>query len=123
MTEQLTLWDWMPTAQPEPEVGAWVEKCGAVIPHIMRKSYIGKKVLMDYSTTSITVYKVGILEKVLKGFYWHGDQKVECDLSIIYDGTRQRCMITHYPGHEIYECLPWNAYEARNKAIGRNSND
>lgn len=120
MTEQLTLWDWMPTAQPEPEVGAWVEKCGAVIPHIMRKSYIGRKVLMNKSTQSMTVYKCGILEKVVPSYYWHDDQRIECEMSIVYDGSKQRNMISHYPGGgEIYECLPWNAYEERNKAIGR----
>lgn len=45
-TTQLTIFDWMPTAQQEPDVGAWVEKPGAVIPHIMIPSYIGKKCVL-----------------------------------------------------------------------------
>lgn len=119
MYEQLSIFDWMPTAQKEPEVGEWVTEHGAVIPHIMRKGYIGKKVVMDKSTQSMKIYKVGILENVVTDFYWHNDKKVECDRSIVFDGGRQRNHILHMPGQEIFECLPWNAYEKRNEAIGR----
>lgn len=118
MGQQMTIFDWLPTMQQEPEVGEFVEKCGQPIPHIMRKSYIGKKVLMDYSTSSHVWYKCGILEKVIPAFYWRGDERIECDRSIVYDGKKQRCLITHYPGHEIYECLPWDAYQDRIDAIG-----
>ena len=96
MYEQLTLLDWMPTAQPEPEVGAFVEECGAVIPHIMRPNYIGKKVLYDCSTESHTVFKCGILEDYVP---YEGKMR-----SIIYTGKKQRALVTHYPGIEIYEC-------------------
>lgn len=119
MHEQLTIFDWMPTLQPEPEVGAWVTKCGAVIPAIMRPSYIGKKVLMDKSTQSLTAYKVGILEKILPGTYWKDGKEVKCDRSIVFDGSKQRNHITHMPGVEIYECLPWDAYPERMKNIGK----
>jgi hypothetical protein len=33
--------------------------------------------------------------------------------SIINVGKPQRILLTHYPGREIYECLPWDAYPAR----------
>lgn len=125
--EQLTMFDWMPTLKEEPEVGAWVKEHGAVIPHIMRKSYIGKKVVMDLSTESRQCFKVAILEQVLPDFYWHNDdpddesgwQKVECDRSVLYTGKKGRSYITHMPGREIYECLPWDAYQERKEAIGK----
>lgn len=119
MKGQMTIFDWMPTIRQEPDVGEFVEECGAVIPHIMRKAYIGKKVLMDYSTQGHTWFKCGILEKVIPAFYWSGDKQIECDRSIVYDGKKQRCLITHYPGHEIFECLPFDAYAKRNAAIGK----
>ena len=129
---QLSIFDWMedfdhakeattaaglPEQIEEPEVGQWVYKTGAPIPHIMRRSYIGKKVLMDKSTQSMTAFKVGILERVDTSFYYHGDQKIECDRSVIYDGSRQRSYITHMPGQEIYECLPWHSYQKREESI------
>ena len=60
---QLSIFDWMEDFDPakeakqaaglpeqteEPEVGQWVYKTGAPIPHIMRRSYIGQKVLMGF---------------------------------------------------------------------------
>lgn len=129
---QLSIFDWMEDFDPakeakqaaglpeqieEPEVGQWVYKTGAPIPKIMRRSYIGKKVLMDQSTKSQRCYKVGILERVDTSFYYHGDQKIECDRSVIYDGSRQRSYITHMPGQEIYECLPWHSYKEREDSI------
>ena len=119
MYEQLTIFDWMPTLRKEPEVGAWVTEHGQVIPHIMRRSYIGQKVVMDKSTQSMEAYKVGILEKVLTDFYWHGDEMVECDRSIVFDGGKQRNNILHMPGVEIFECLSWDAYPERMKGIGK----
>ena len=119
MNGQMTIFDFMPTVQTEPDVGEWVESHGAVIPAIMRKSYIGKKVVMDKSTVSRRCYKVGILEKVVPAVYYHNGKMVECDRSIVYDGSKQRNLITHYPGVNIYECLPWDAYPERMKAIGR----
>ena len=109
--------------QVEPEVGEWVDKCGAVIPHIMRRSYIGKKVVMDKSTSSHKWFRVGVLEKVVTGFYYDGDKKIECDMLIIFDGSRQRNIITHWPGREIYECLPWDAYERRPNEKRRDPKD
>lgn len=121
MYEQLSIFDWMPTLRQEPDVGEWVTEHGQVIPHIMRRSYIGKKVVMDKSTQSKKAYKVGILEKVLTDFYWHGDEMVECDRSIVFDGGKQRNHILHMPGREIYECLPWDAYPERMNSIGKAS--
>lgn len=118
MQGQMTIFDWMPSAQEEPEVGAWVEHHGAVICGIMRRGYIGKKVVMDKSTESHKWYKVGILEDVQTAYYYHGDQKVECDRSVIFDGSRQRNFVLHMPGQNIYECLPWDAYPERMAAIG-----
>jgi len=120
--KQMTIFDWMPTMQQEPEVGEYVKKCGAVIPHIMRRSYIGQKVLVNTSTQSLVSYKCGILKDVIKTFYWHGDQRIECDRSIVSYGRNRESLITHMPGQEIYECLPWDAYEKRMEAIGRRKN-
>ena len=112
MYEQLSIFDWMPTAQKEPDVGEWVTEHGASIPHIMRPSYIGKKVVMDKSTTSHKWFKVGILERY---FQHEGTWR-----AIIYDGSKQRnCVAFFRDGIGIYECLPWDAYEKRNEAIGR----
>ena len=119
MNEQMTVFDWMPTIMQEPEIGTYVEKCGAVIPRIMRKGYIGSKVAVDCSTQSRKCYQVGILEKVIPAHYWHGDQIIECERSIIFTGKKQRSLITHMPGCEIFEVLPWDAYPERMAAIGK----
>lgn len=92
----------------EPEVGEYVRSTGAVICHIMRPSYIGQKVLYDCSTQSMrNLYKCGILEQYIP---YEGRYR-----SVIYDGRKQRVLLTHYPGREIYECLPWDAYPERTK--------
>lgn len=98
MTGQMSIFDWMPSAQPEPEVGAYVESHGSVICHIMREGYVGKKVVYDCSTQSHTWFRVGILEA-----YIPYENRMR---SIINVGERQRILLTHYPGREIYECLP-----------------
>ena len=113
MTGQMTLFDWMPTAQTEPDVGEYVTEHGANIPHIMRSGYIGKKVVYDCSTYSHPWYRVGVLEKYIK--------RQDCDVmrSIIYTGQKQRILYDHWPGQEIFECLPWDAYTARMETIGK----
>ena len=116
MYEQLSIFDWMPTLMEEPEVGEYLEKCGAVICHIMRSDYIGRKVLYDCSTQSHTWYRCGILEQYIPYERWMR--------SVIFTGEKQRILLTHYPGREIYECLPWDAYPKRNETIyRRNRND
>lgn len=60
---QMTIFDYI--EKPEPKVGEFVEEAGPVIPHIMVKSYIGKKVLYDCSTQSHKWYRCGILEKYI----------------------------------------------------------
>ena len=106
--DQISIFDWMPTAQVEPEVGEYVTEHGANICHIMRPSYIGKKVVFDVSTQSRRSYQVGILEKYIPyGEYWR---------SIIYTGKKQRTLLTHYPGKEIFEGLPWDAYADMRKS-------
>lgn len=90
----------------EPEIGEYVRETGAVICHIMRPGYVGRKVLYDCSTESQrNLYRCGILEK-----YIPYENRMR---SIIYVGKPQRILLTHYPGREIYECLPWDAYPAR----------
>ncbi len=108
---QLSIFDIMPEAQQEPEVGAIVEETGAIIPHIMRHGYIGEKILFDCSTQSRTLYQCGRLEKYIP---YEGVTR-----SIIYTGKKQRTLLTHYEGINIYECLPWDKYPERMKALGR----
>ena len=123
MNGQIGLFDYMPTLQKEPEVGEWVDTTGANIPHIMRRSYIGRKVVFDVSTQSRTCYRVGILEAVRDDHYYQLEdgtyQPRPCDMVVIFTGKRQRSLISLMPGREIFESLPWDAYEARNKAIRR----
>lgn len=112
MGRQLTIFDWMPETQSEPEIGEYVTKTGAIIPHIMRPSYIGHKVLYYCGTQSMpNLYQCGILEK-----YIPHEGKMR---SIIYYGRKQRVLLTHYEGVNIYECLPWDAYPERMAAMGR----
>lgn len=122
MDGQMTLFDWQPSLQPEPDTGALVTEHGAIIPHIMRQSYIGRKVCFDVSTQHRRCFRVGVLEKVHDAFYFgleDGEyKKVPCDRVVIFTGKQQRSLISLMPGVEIYECLPWEAYPERNKAIG-----
>ncbi|MBQ6232828.1 MAG: hypothetical protein IJJ80_04915 [Clostridia bacterium] len=102
----------------EPEVGEYVTTHGAVICHIMRPGYIGKKVVYDVSTQSMPdLCKVGILEKYIWNDFEH------CWRSVIYHGNKQRALIDHAPWNtgsgQIYECLPWDRYPERQKAIGK----
>ncbi len=117
---QVSMFDWMAEDDievEEPDVGAWVETHGAVICHIMLPSYIGRKVVMDKSTQSHKWYKVGLLESVRNGFYYHGDDKVPCDIAIVYDGGKQRNIINMALGGQLYECLPFHDYPKRERAI------
>ncbi len=115
----MSIFDWMPDFEPqkEPKIGEWVYKRGAVISRVMRRSYIGRMVLMDYSTQSQEVYKAGILEDVIMGKMWNGHEYVECEMSIVNDGTKTRCQVNHTTGNEIFECLPWHSYEKRESGI------
>lgn len=99
MDGQMTVFDWMPEASPEPDVGEYIERHGQVIPHIMRPRYIGEKVCFDCSTENHRWFQVGILEDYIphEGRF----------RSVVYTGKKQRALITHYPGEEIFECLPW----------------
>lgn len=112
---QLSIFDIMPDTQQEPEIGAYVTKTGAIIPHIMRPWYIGEKILFDCSTQSRTLYQCGRLEKYIP---YEGVTR-----SIIYTGTKQRTLLTHFPGREIYEPLPLDAYIERRQAIGKRAKD
>ncbi len=105
----------------EPDIGEYVKETGAVIPHIMRDGFIGRKVLYDVSTQSMRCYQCGVLEEILDDFYWHTrpdgeDEKVPCDRVVIYHGKKQRALISLMPGRNIFECLPWDAYPERAKA-------
>lgn len=105
--EQFTIFDYIngrpyEESPEEPEVGAYVKRHGANICHIMRPAYIGKKVVMDKSTVGHAWYQVGILED-----YFPYENTFR---AIIYDGRKQRNLVTFRPGVEIFECLPWDAY-------------
>lgn len=110
MILQLNLFDVCEQLKTEPEVGEYVKEPGAVICHIMRRGYIGKKVLIDVSTTGMTMFQCGILEDYIP---YEGRMR-----SIVFTGKKQRSLITHYPGIEIFEPMPWAWYEARLHAIG-----
>ena len=117
---QMNIFDFIPEPQQqhskviakdlkEPEVGEWVESHGAIICHIMRKSYIGKKVIIDKSTQTHKWFRCGILEEY---FECRGVMR-----SVVFTGEKQRHLIDHYEGINIYEPLPWDAYPERMKAI------
>ena len=112
MIRQLSLFD-LPGMRREPDVGEYVKECGAVICHIMRRGYIGRKVLIDVSTQSVALFQCGIMDDYIP---YEGRYR-----SIVNTGKRQRALITHYPGVEIWECLPWEHYEARQRTIGERS--
>lgn len=112
---QMSIFDWQPTLLNEPDVGTLIHGAGAVICHIMRNGYIGKKVAFDCGTESMPdLYKVGILEK----YFWYEPEK--CMRSVIWTGGNHRALINHKFGRNIYEPLPWDAYQDRMAAIGRN---
>lgn len=91
----------LPSAQPKQTD---CEYC-----HIMRPNYIGQKVVYDCSTQNHRWYRVGILEKYIPH---EGHMR-----SIIFVGERQRILLDHVLGREIYEPLQWEAYPERMKAI------
>ena len=91
----------------EPAVGEYVHSTGAVICHIMRPAFIGRKVLYDVSTQSMRCYQCGILEAYIP---YEGKWR-----SVIYHGKKQRALVTHYAGVEIFEPLPWDACQERTK--------
>lgn len=102
MNGQISLFDLANNIRP----GDYVETHGAVICHIMRPGYIGKMVVYDCSTASHKWFRAGILEAYIPyEDTWR---------SIIDIGTKQRILLTHRPGTEIYEVEPWD-YEKRRK--------
>lgn len=128
MNEQLTIFDWLPEIQEEPEPGAIVTKTGAVIPHVMQDSYIGEKVCFDVSTQSKRAYRVGILEKLLPDHYYRlvGKEyvKTPCRRAVIFTGKKQRSLLSLYDsGGQLFEVLPWNAYPERMAAIYGNKKE
>ena len=92
MIEQMALFDYI-----EPEVGDYVERHGQVLCHIMRQGMIGSKVVIDRSTVGHEWFQVGILEGYIP---YEGTWR-----SIVYTGSKQRSLITHYPGVDIYEVM------------------
>ena len=95
--KQLTIFDCFPEILTGPAVGEWVTEPGAAICHKMRPSYIGKKVLIDCSTESHKWFRVGILEDYIP---YEGSWR-----SIIFTGKKQRSLVTHRNGIQIYEIL------------------
>ena len=110
---QISLFDFS-----EPDVGQWIKSHGAVICGIMRPAYVGKKICWDQSTQSMTLYKIGILEKLIPDCYYHNGIRKDCDRAVIYTGKKQRSSVLLMPGREIYEPLPWDHYPERMAAIG-----
>lgn len=90
MINQLSLFDFI-----EPEVGQYVEKHGRVLCHIERKACVGRKIVINKSTIGHEWYQVGVLEAYIP---YEGTWR-----SIVYTGEKQRSLITHYPGINIYE--------------------
>lgn len=114
MIGQMTIWDLMApqrrTDGKELQVGDYTNEAGPVIPHIMRPAFIGEKVLYDCHTESHPdLYRCGILEE-----YIPHEGSYRC---IIYDGRRQRVLITMRPGMEIFETEPWNFEKRMNRRI------
>lgn len=95
MKDQISFWDLAENVEP----GDRVKTHGAVICHIMRSAFIGKTVVVDKSTQSMDVFVAGILEDYIP----YGNTY----RSIVYIGEKQRQLITHMPGVEIYELQPW----------------
>lgn len=98
MNGQMSIFDCFPELTLKP--GDYVETHGAVICHIMRPGMIGKMVVYDCSTQSHKWFRAGILEDYIP---YEGRWR-----SIIYVGKKERILLTHYPGQEIYELKPWN---------------
>ena len=96
MKGQISFWDLLENIEP----GDRVKTHGAVIPHIMRSAFIGKTVVVDKSTQSMDIFVAGILE----GYIPYGNTY----RSIVYIGEKQRQLITHMPGVEIFELQPWS---------------
>ena len=109
MNGQISLFD---SNGEEPAVGEYVTDGGSIIPHIMRKSYIGKKVLIDVHTQSQNpLYQVGILEGYIP---YEGRMR-----AIIFTGKKQRILETFYPGIEIREVEKIDRVELARELIGK----
>lgn len=129
MDGQLSIFDWMEDLEPkeappaagsqeeELEVGQWVLTRGAPISRVMLEGYIGKKVLMDKSTSSRKCYKVGILEEEVEGTYWDGEKYSPCVIAIVRDEGKQRNQINYTLGDSVFECFPWHSYKEREDSI------
>ena len=98
MKGQMSIFDCFPEACLKP--GDYVTKHGAVICHIMRKGFIGRMVVMDVSTESHEWWRVGRLEE-----YIYNDDN-QCWRSVVYYGKKQRALVDHFPGVEIFELRP-----------------
>ena len=107
MMQQISLFDFPENERFKP--GMYVESYGPAIPHIMRPGFIGKCVVYDCSTVSHKWFIVGRLEK----YVWNDDNK--CWRSIIYIGQKQRSLIDHMWGREIYKPEPWDFEKRRMK--------
>lgn len=98
MNHQITMDEFLRENHPEeirePEVGEYVEHWGQNIPHIMRSSWIGKKVVYDCSTQSHRWMRVGLLER-----YFPHDGTYR---SVIYVGSKQRILYDHRQGRTIF---------------------
>lgn len=67
MYEQISIWEHTKT---EPELGAWIENAGQVIPWIMLPGYVGKKVAVyyDYIDCFKVVEMIRIIPEEVNGY-------------------------------------------------------
>ena len=93
----------------EPDIGEYVEDHGAVIPHIMRPAYIGRKVIYDGSTVSHVWFRCGVLERY---FFCEGKWR-----SVIRVGPRHTILLDHRPGVNIFEPRHGDEYPKRYEKV------
>lgn len=94
-------------------IGTYKRRPGAVIPHIMRSAYIGKKILIEESTPRGEVYRVGVLEE----YTYDIERRVH--RCIVFTGEGQRHQIDMYPGEEIFETEQINRMELARQNLMR----
>lgn len=104
ITGQITIDEWLGVdlrprlkrIRPRTELraGEYVKDHGMVICHIMRPSYIGKKIVIDRSEPGRECYQVAILVDYIK---------LTTPRAVVNTGKAEVEVITFRPGVEIYE--------------------
>lgn len=104
ITGQITIDEWLgidlrprlKRMRPRTELraGEYVKDHGMVICHIMRPSYIGKKIVIDRSEPGCERYQVAILVDYIK---------LTTPRAVVNTGKAEVEVITFRPGVEIFE--------------------